>query len=93
MEVSVIVTMRTSGAWAGVAKGKVIEKNGNTCEILGARSILVLVDSIGKDWEFGISRGKLSYTGWINNKVLLYSTGNYIQYLVTNHNGKDYEKI
>ena len=44
-----IVTMRTSGAWAGVAKGKVIEKNGNTCEILGARSILVLVDSIGED--------------------------------------------
>ena len=34
----------------------------------------------GKDWEFGISRCKLLYTGWINNKVLLYSTGNYIQY-------------
>ena len=28
----------------------------------------------------------------INNKVLLYSTGNYIQYLVINHNGKEYEK-
>ena len=25
----------------------------------------------GKDWEFGISRCKLVYTGWINNKVLL----------------------
>ena len=25
-------------------------------------------------------------------KVLLYSTGNYIQYPVTNHNGKEYEK-
>ena len=37
----------------------------------------------GKDWEFGISRGKLLYIGWINNKVLLYSTGNYIQYPVT----------
>lgn len=49
LEVSVIVTMRTSGAWAGVAKGTVIEKNGNTCEILGARSILVVVDSIGED--------------------------------------------
>ena len=45
-----------------------------------------------KDWEFGISRGKLLYTGWINNKVLLYSTGNYIQYPVTSHNGKEYEK-
>ena len=30
------------------------------------------------EWEFGISRCKLSYTEWINNKVLLYSTGNYI---------------
>ena len=46
----------------------------------------------GKDWDFGISRCKLLYIGWINNKVLLYSTGNYIQYHVINHNGKDYEK-
>ena len=45
-----------------------------------------------KDWECGISRGKLLYIGWIN-KVLLYSTGNYIQYSVTNHNGKEYEYI
>ena len=28
----------------------------------------------------------------INNKVLLYSTENYIQYLVINRNGKEYEK-
>ena len=26
------------------------------------------------------------------NKVLLYSTRNYIQYPVTNHNGKEYKK-
>ena len=39
-----------------------------------------------------IIRCKLVYTGWINNKVLLYSTGNYIQYPVINHNGKEYEK-
>ena len=31
------------------------------------------------EWEAGISRCKLLYTEWINNKVLLYSTGNYIQ--------------
>ena len=37
------------------------------------------------DWEFGISRCKLLYIEWINNKVLLYSTGNYIQYSVTGH--------
>ena len=46
----------------------------------------------GKDWEFGISRYKLLYIGWINNKVLLYSPGNNIQYPVINHNGKEYEK-
>ena len=32
------------------------------------------------------------YIEWINNKVLLYSTGNYIQYSVINHNGKENEK-
>ena len=49
-------------------------------------------DGGGKDWEFGISRDKLLYIGWINNEVLLYSTGNYIQYPVTHHNGKEYLK-
>ena len=42
--------------------------------------------------EFVISRCKLLYRGWINIKVLLCSTGNYIQYPVINHNGKEYEK-
>lgn len=27
-----------------------------------------------------------------NNKVLLHSTGNYIPYPVTDHNGKEYDK-
>ena len=31
----------------------------------------------GMDSEFGVSRCKLLYREWINNKVLLYSTGNY----------------
>ena len=44
------------------------------------------------DLEFGTSRCKLLYIGWISNKVLLYSTRNYIQYPVINHNGKEYEK-
>ena len=42
------------------------------------------------EWEFGVSRCKLLYIEWINRTVLLYSTGNYIQYPVTDHNGKDY---
>ena len=45
-----------------------------------------------KDGEFGISTGKLLCIGWTKIKVLLYSTGNYIQCPVTNHNGKEYEK-
>ena len=44
------------------------------------------------NWEFEISRCKLVYTEQINSKVLLFNTGNYIQYLVINHNGKEYEK-
>ena len=46
----------------------------------------------GNDWEFGISRCKLLYREWINNTVLLYSTGNHIQHPVINYIGKDYEK-
>ena len=47
----------------------------------------------GMDLEFGINRCKLLYTEWINNKVLLYSTGNYIQYPLINHNKKEHEKV
>ena len=46
----------------------------------------------GVDWEFGISRCKLLYIGWIDNKVLLFSTGNYIQYPEINHNGKEHKR-
>ena len=42
--------------------------------------------------EFEISIYKLLCIKDINNKVLLYSTVNYIQYPVINHNGKEYEK-
>ena len=39
---------------------------------------LRLVATTGRgelDWEFGTNRCKLLYIVWINNKVLLYSTG------------------
>ena len=36
----------------------------------------------------GINRSTLPYIKQINNKVLLYSAGNYIQYLVVNFSGK-----
>ena len=44
------------------------------------------------EWECGVSRCKLVYGRWINSNVLLYSTANYIQYPVINHNGKEYAK-
>ena len=48
--------------------------------------------------EFGISECQLLYIEGINNKVLLciyiyiYKTGNYIQYPVISHNGREYFK-
>ena len=46
----------------------------------------------GMGWELGTIRYKLLYRKWLNNKVLLSSIVNYIQYPVISHNGKEYEK-
>ena len=45
------------------------------------------------EWGIEVSRGELLYREWINNKVLLHGTGNYIQYSIINHNGKEYLKV
>ena len=44
------------------------------------------------NWKFGTNIHTLLYIKEITNKDLLYSTANYIQYLIT-YNGKEYEKI
>ena len=44
------------------------------------------------NWEFGVGRCKPLHLEWVNDKVLLYSTGNYIQSPGINHNGKEYKK-
>ena len=44
----------------------------------------------GMQWEAAVSRYRLLYLEGINNKVLLYSTENYIQYLMISHNGKEH---
>ena len=41
------------------------------------------------DWEFGTNRCKVLSMEWINNKILLYSTGNCIQYSIINHDEKN----
>ena len=49
---------------------------------------------VGEGWigSLRLAECKLLYREWINNNVLLSSTGNYIQYLVINYNRKEYEK-
>ena len=44
------------------------------------------------EWELRVRRCKLSYIECISNNILLFSTGNYIQYPVINHNGKECKK-
>ena len=68
--------------------------NGNRLTDIDNRLVVAKGEGFGggMEWEVGISRCKLLYTGWINKKILLYSTGNYIQYPVINHNGKEYFK-
>ena len=43
--------------------------------------------------EIGVSRYQVLYIEWKNNKVVLYSRGNYVQYCVIKHNGKEYVYI
>ena len=50
-----------------------------------------LIVSEEMEQEVGVSRCKLLCIEWIN-KVLLYSTKNYIQYAMINHNSKGYCK-
>ena len=46
----------------------------------------------GMAWEIEVSRHKLLHLEWIENEVLLYSTGNYILSPGINHNGKVFKK-
>ena len=43
------------------------------------------------EWGFRVSRCKPVYITWFY-KILVYSTGNYIQYPMINHKGKEYLK-
>ena len=46
----------------------------------------------GINEEFGINRYTLLYIKYINNRDLLYSSGNYTQYLAIIYHGKESEK-
>ena len=81
------IYQHTTGHWCFA---RVTDK----CWLLDTENRLMVAKGEGvggrMDWEFGVSRGKLLHIAWINNKVLLYSTRNYIQYPMINHNGKEY---
>ena len=47
---------------------------------------------LGEGWRGRLKLADVSYCMQNGNKILLYSTGHYIQYLVINHSGKEYEK-
>ena len=51
------------------------------------------MDAVGEEQtgSLGLADANL-YAEWINNEVLLFSTGNYIQYPMIDYNGKEYEK-
>ena len=46
----------------------------------------------GMDGEFGVGKCKLLCLEWISKGILLYSTGNYVQSLGVEHDGRWYEK-
>ena len=46
----------------------------------------------GINQEFGINIYTLPFIKQVNNKDVLYNTGNYIQYLIITYNGKESEK-
>ena len=56
------------------------------------RRVVAKGRSGGIDPELGISRYKLLYREWANNKVLLYSKGSYNRHSMISHNGKEYLK-
>ena len=43
------------------------------------------VGGSGMDWELGVNKCKLLILEWINNEILLCSTGNYVWSLMMEH--------
>ena len=44
----------------------------------------------GMDWEFGVNRCRLLHMEGINDKDLLHSIGNCVQYPKVTYNGEEY---
>ena len=63
-------------------------QNRNRLTDVETRLVVAKSRESGMDWEFGVGRCKLLHLEWINNEVLLYSSGNYIQSLGIEHDGR-----
>ena len=72
----------------GILKSDISELIYETNRLTDFENKLMVTKGVG-----GINIYTLLYIKQINNKVLLCSTGNSMQYPVINHNGKEYEKI
>ena len=48
-----------------------------------------MVAKEGRTGSLGLADEIYLYIEWIKNEVLQYGTGNFIQYLAINHNGKN----
>ena len=46
------------------------------------------VGGSGMDWEFGVGKCNLLHLEWVSNEVLLCSTGNCVQSLGVEHDGR-----
>ena len=57
-----------------------------TCNCQGGRG------REGMGWTGSLGLVDANYLEWINNEVLLHSTGNYIQSLGVDHDGRYYKK-
>ena len=82
--------------WNEESTSRILLWNTAKAVLRGKLIRLVVAKGMGKEegriGSLGVSRCKLLYTGWINNKFLLYTTGNSIQYPVINHKVKDYKR-
>ena len=73
-------------------------RNRNRLMDIENRLVVAKGEGVGEEWCGRLGLADVSYyiyIEWINNKALLYSTENilnYIQYPMINQNGKEYKK-
>ena len=59
----------------------------NRNRLIAIERRLVVAKGKREEGEFGVGRCKPLHLKWISNEFLLYSTGNYVQSLGTEHDG------